>query len=89
MLFHCCAISVQWPEPHKNEKKPLDAVQPLFFINILVGIALALCLAYVAWGRERDLTVWALARRSASNSNINSIRLSLTGAEHGWIKKMS
>ncbi|MCP5331664.1 MAG: GGDEF domain-containing protein [Pseudomonadales bacterium] len=39
----------------------MDAVQPLFFINILVGFTLALCLAYVAWGRERELSVWALA----------------------------
>lgn len=39
----------------------MNAIQPLFFINLLVGIALALCLAYVARGRERDLTIWALA----------------------------
>lgn len=39
----------------------MNAVQPLFFINILVGFTLALCLAYVAWGRERELSVWALA----------------------------
>ncbi len=39
----------------------MNAVQPLFFINIVIGLTLALCVAFIAFRRERDLTIWASA----------------------------
>jgi diguanylate cyclase (GGDEF)-like protein len=37
----------------------INALQPLYLVNIAVGLTLTLCVAFVAAGRERDLMVWA------------------------------
>tara|TARA_R100001039_G_C1853218_1_gene114403 strand:+ start:5116 stop:6321 length:1206 start_codon:yes stop_codon:yes gene_type:complete len=37
----------------------IDAIQPLYLVNIAVGIALALCVAFVATRADRDLLFWA------------------------------
>jgi len=36
-------------------------IQALYIVNMLVGITLAGCVAFVAIGRDRDLGLWALA----------------------------
>jgi diguanylate cyclase (GGDEF)-like protein len=37
----------------------INALQPLYIVNILVGLTLAFCLCAVAFGRDRDLLFWA------------------------------
>jgi diguanylate cyclase (GGDEF)-like protein len=39
----------------------LDAIAPIYVFNVLVGIALAACVAFVALGRDRELVIWAAA----------------------------
>lgn len=37
----------------------IDAIQPLYLINIAIGITLAVCVAFVATHADRDLFLWA------------------------------
>ncbi|ALO45737.1 GGDEF domain-containing protein [Pseudohongiella spirulinae] len=37
----------------------LNALQPLYIVNILIGMTLAFCVSFVAAGQHRDLMVWA------------------------------
>jgi hypothetical protein len=37
----------------------LNALQPLYTVNIAVGLTVALCIALVATGRDRELLFWA------------------------------
>lgn len=37
------------------------ALQPLYIVNMFIGLTLAICIAFVAWGRDRDLTIWSIA----------------------------
>ncbi len=37
----------------------MEAINPLYFFNILIGIALSASVAFVAFGRDRNLSVWA------------------------------
>ena len=39
----------------------MDAINPLYLVNVLIGLTLAICVAFVAYGRDRNLSVWALA----------------------------
>ena len=39
----------------------LAIIAPLFIVNLLVGITLAACVAFIAVGRDKDLAVWAAA----------------------------
>ena len=36
-------------------------IQSLYIVNMLVGMTLASCIAFVAGRRDRDLALWALA----------------------------
>lgn len=40
---------------------PVDTIQPMYFVNLLVGITLALCVGFVAFNRDRNLCIWAMA----------------------------
>tara|TARA_R110002072_G_scaffold170552_2_gene324146 strand:- start:76775 stop:77980 length:1206 start_codon:yes stop_codon:yes gene_type:complete len=37
----------------------INALQPLYIVNIAVGLTLALCVTFVATGRDRELLFWA------------------------------
>lgn len=39
----------------------MNSINPLFFVNVLVGLTLAVCVAFVAYGRDRNLTLWSCA----------------------------
>ncbi|MES3008885.1 MAG: GGDEF domain-containing protein [Pseudomonadota bacterium] len=38
---------------------PVISIEPLYIVNMLVGMTLACCVGLIAWGRDRDLGVWA------------------------------
>lgn len=37
----------------------LESIPPLYFVNVMVGITLAACIGLIAFGRDRDLAIWA------------------------------
>ncbi len=48
--------------PHScGSLDPVAQIQSLYIVNMLVGMTLAGCMAFLAGRRNRDLALWALA----------------------------